>query len=54
MANAKDEHIHDSDPCCECGNAEHCCCDCPRYMGCDSAVDADCTIHVDHYFVPNA
>jgi hypothetical protein len=37
----KDEHIHDDDKCCECGDERHCCCDCPQF--CDEGADPDVT-----------
>jgi len=29
---AADTHVHDEGPCCECGDPNHCCCECPRSM----------------------
>lgn len=34
------EHVHDYYICCECGSAEHCCCDCPAFGGPENPTEA--------------
>lgn len=34
---SKDTHIHDDGACCECGDNEHCCCDCPVFRNIESS-----------------